>query len=150
MFLRNEGYLLTITLILLLFVGTMLLLTKNKSIIKDNNKRLKLKKFWKDVILARYIYNISYILFLPTLFFAFFQMRDFTIYWPVVGFSIFCSLVYLIIMLAVVIWLAYKVIRFGKKYPVTLEALSKSYNVIKESPAKLMESEDNKFTLDNN
>lgn len=46
-FLRSAGYLLTITLFLLLFVGLMILLTKNKSIIKDNNNRLKLKKIWK-------------------------------------------------------------------------------------------------------
>lgn len=150
MFLRNEGYLLTITLILLIFAATMLLLTKNKSIIKDNTKRLKLKRFWKEIILARYIHNLTYILFLPTMFFAFFQMRDYTIYWPVVGFSIFCSLVYLIIMLLIMTWLMYKTIIFGKKYPVTLEALSKSYNIIKEAPSKFMETEENKFTLDKN
>lgn len=46
-FLRSAGYLLTITLVLLIFVGLMVLLTKNKSIIKDNNSRLKLKKIWR-------------------------------------------------------------------------------------------------------
>jgi hypothetical protein len=135
MFLRNEGYLLTITLALMIFVGIILLLIKNKTIIKDNNRRLRLKKIWKDIILGRCLQGLIYLLFLPVVFFALFQMRDYRLTYPVIGFSIFASLVYLVLFLLALSWFLYKVISFARKYPLTMEALGKAYNLIKESPA---------------
>lgn len=141
LFLRNEGYLLTVTLVLVLAIAIVLLLIRNKKIIKDNNRRLLLKKVWKEVVLGRCLHGLAYLLFLPTIFFAMLQMRDYTLTYPVVGFSIFISLVYMLLMLAVLAWLLYKVISFVKKYPVTMEALARAYNLIKASPPELMEIE---------
>lgn len=135
---------------LVVFIGVMMLLIKNKKIIKDNNRRLRLKKVWKEIILGRCLHGLVYLLFTPTIFFAFMQMRDYTVVYPVVGFSIFISLVYLLLFLAALCWFMYKVISFAKKYPVTMEALAKAYNLIKTSPPQMMELEENKFNLDEN
>ena len=131
LFIRSEGHLLTVSLVLLVFIGIIILLVRNKNIIKDNNNRLKLKKVWKDTILGQCIHSFTYLFFLPILFFAFLQMRDYSASSAIQGFSIFCSIVYMILALLVVSWLIYRVVSFAKRYPSTMSALSKSYNIIK-------------------
>jgi hypothetical protein len=112
MFLRNQGYLYTLTLMMVIFIIVMLLLTKNKWIIKDTAKRHKLKRFWKEVILGSYLHNFIYVLFLPTVFFAFFQMRDYSLYYSIIGFSIFSSLLFLIGFLSIPVYFIYKLKKF--------------------------------------
>lgn len=77
-------------------------------------------------------------------------MLDYNVVYPVTGFSIFCSLVYFLVMLVVVAWLLYKTIVFWKKYPRTMEALARAYELISRYPVATMETDENKFQLDGN
>lgn len=146
-FLRTMGYLYSFFLVLGIVLITIFVLSK-----KCWNKDLKkwAKGFIREYFWKKHLHGIVYLLFLPTLLIGIFNMKSYSASQPILGFSIFSSFVFMIPMLIIPIYFAYKIRKITKDYPIAYLMMQKAYNFILNQPIVLISNKIHYFTLEKN
>ena len=114
-FLRSQGFLFTVLLVLIAILLVMVVLWKRKvAAAKKFCKTFVKETFWK-----KYLHGFVYLFFLPCFVIGLMKMRNYTADTAIEGFSIFCSYLFMIPMLVTVIYFIYKVFRLLRDHPQT-------------------------------
>lgn len=80
--------------------------------------------------MRRDLHGLVYLFFLPTLTISFMKIRDYNAKTAIEGFSIFSSWLFMIPMIALPIYYAYKIFKLVREYPTTYAMLKKAYEYI--------------------
>lgn len=126
-FLRTMGFLYTIVLVVAIVSAAMALLWKKG---KWKTAKEFCKNYLKETLIKRDLNGYVYLFFFPTFVIGLAKMRNYSAGTPIEGFSIFSSLLFMGLMIAVVVYFAYKVFRLMRDNPTTCSMIKKGYDYI--------------------
>ena len=114
-FVRTQGFLFTVLLVIAVVLLIMLALWKKKV----NIAKPYCKKFLKETFPKKYIHGFVYLFFLPCFMIGLMKTHNYLAANPLEGFSIFCSYLFMIGFLAVAVYFAYKIFKLVRNHPDT-------------------------------